>query len=83
MSKKYVLRDVDINTIDHKSGRTIWGCKQCGVNYCKKRECWLALPRHKETAISGVNRAFPLVEREDNKAVNPSDSSILNLTNFR
>ena len=59
--KNNVLKDADINTLGRKPGRTVWGCKQCGLNCCKKRECWLALPRHEDTAISGANKAFPLV----------------------
>ena len=74
---------MDINTIGYRSGRTVWGCKQCGVNYYKRRECWLALPKYKETAITGMNEAFLLVGEGDNRMTDQSDSGTSNLTNFR
>ena len=79
--KRYVLGDVDVNTIGHRPGRTVWGCKQCSVNCCKIRECWLALPDHGDTAITGAYTAFPLVEKEDNeKRSNQSNSRVSNST---
>ena len=65
--KRDVLRDVDINIIGYRSGRTVWGCKQYGLNYYKRREYWLVLPRYEDTAVTGANRAFSLVQKEDNE----------------
>ena len=65
--KHNVLKDVNINTLGRRPGRTTWGYKQCGINYCKTRECWLALPGHGDTAVIGVNGAFSLVQKEDNE----------------
>ena len=56
--KNNVLGDADINTLGRRSTRTVWGCEQCGLNYCKIRECWLALPGHEDTAIIGANGAL-------------------------
>ena len=81
---RYVLGDVDMNIIGHRSGRTVWGYKQCDVNCCKKRECWLALPGYTEdTAIAGMNGATLLVEKEDNRSTDQIDSSTLKPTSFR
>ena len=82
--KKDFLKDININTVGRRPGRTVWGCKQCAVNYCKIRDYWLALPGYIDSAITGANGAFSLVQKEDKKGpVESSNLSVSTTTNLR